>query len=700
MRILGIDIGGTFTDVYLVNNKTEDQTIHKVSTTPEDPSEGALQGTWEICEMTGTDPGDIDYVLHGTTIATNAVLEHEGVETGMITTENYRDIIHIGRHQRPQNYSIQQDIPWQKNPLVKRRHRKTVPERLTADGKIETPLDEEAVEARAHELEANGVESVAVSFLFSYLNDEHERQAKEIIESVHSDAYVTTSSEVYPQFREFERFTTTAMNASIGPKVIDYISRFKEELRDFGITADLHVMQSNGGIATEEMIKKTAVTLLLSGPAAGVLGGKWRGDANASESEPTNVITFDMGGTSADIGIVSDGEIVEANVRETEIGGYPVMVPMIDIETIGAGGGSIAYLDAADAFRVGPKSAGAVPGPIAYDRGGTEPTVTDAHVALGRIHPDFFLGGEMDLATDRPTEIISEKLAEPLEISTMDAALGVLQIVSNNMANAIRSKTIQKGRDPKRFTLVSFGGAGPMHAADIARELDIPRTIVPASPGVLSAVGLSTTDLQYDEINTKFSMLSDLDRDQLQADYDDLVAGVHDHLRDAGVDDRNIRLEMTADCRYEGQGYELNVPIGEAEQVDPVENIRAAFHSLHENEFGHNFQENPIELVNERVTAYGELPSSKLIPIPEAEGDIDDLTLFTQDVYFDVNGEAHAFETPFIQRSELGAEHEITGPAIIGEKDSTIIVPPDFDARMLKYGDIELTQDGRSNDTR
>lgn len=695
MRILGIDIGGTFTDIYLVNNETEEQTIHKVSTTPEDPSKGALKGTREVCEMTGVSPSEIDYVLHGTTIATNAVLEHEGVETGMITTENYRDITHIGRHQRPQNYSIQQDIPWQDNPLVKRRHRKVVPERITADGEIETPLDEDAVAEKARELEADGVDSIAIAFLFSYLNDEHEQRAKEIVQSVHPDAFVTTSSEVYPQFREFERFTTTAMNAFIGPKVVDYIGRFKAELHEFGVETDVHVMQSNGGIATEEMVKQTAVTLLLSGPAAGILGGKWRGEASTPESEDTNVITFDMGGTSADIGIVSSGEIVEANVRETEIGGYPVMAPMIDIETIGAGGGSIAYLDAGGAFRVGPKSAGAMPGPIAYGRGGTAPTVTDAHVTLGRIHPEFFLGGEMDLQTEPPRESITEQLAEPLGLGPMETALGILDIVNNNMANAIRAKTIQKGRDPERFTLVAFGGAGPMHAADVARELDIPRTIIPSNPGVLSAVGLSTTDLQYDEINTKFAMVDALDREELQTDYDVLVDDVYEHFRNAGVNDANIELEMTADCRYEGQGYELNVPVGSGERVDTVESIENAFHSLHEDEFGHNFPENSIELVNERITAYGVLPSSNLISIDRGETDVTDLQLFSQEVYFDDDGEARAYETPFVNRSDLGAGHRIDGPVIIGEKDSTIIVPPDFDAEVLQYGDIELTQGER-----
>lgn len=692
MILLGVDIGGTFTDIYLIDNETGEQTIHKVSTTPDDPSEGALTGIEEICTMTSTQPAAIDYVLHGTTIATNAVLEYDGVETGMLTTENYRDVLHIGRHQRPQNYSIQQDIPWQEQPLVRRRHRKTVPERIAADGTVETPLDETAVERAAEELRDAGVDAVAIAFIFSYLNDDHEQRAREIVETVHPDAYVTTSSEVYPQFREFERFTTTAMNAFIGPKVSRYISRFKEQLASAGIESDLHVMQSNGGIATEETVKQVAVTLLLSGPAAGILGAKWRGDANSVDDEPTNIITLDMGGTSADIGIVADGDIAEANVRETQIGGYPVMTPMLDIGTIGAGGGSIAYVDPGGAFRVGPRSAGAVPGPVCYDRGGTEPTVTDAHVALGRIEADLFLGGEMDIDTESPRGIIEEKLAEPLGLDTVEASLGALQIVNTNMANAIRSKTIQKGRDPEKFTLVAFGGAGPMHAADIARELDIPRTLVPASPGVLSAVGITTTDLQYDQISTEFSMLSEIDHDELSAGYDDLVARVTDQLRADGVGPDETTIELSADCRYEGQGYELNVPVGSASILVDLETLRSRFDTLHEAEFGHSFPNNPIELVNLRATAYGALPSSSLAPIPAGVGDIDDAIISEQTVYFSIEGQPEPFVTPFVERSALGAGDAITGPAIVVEKDSTTLVPPDFDASVLEYGDLELTR--------
>ncbi len=692
MKILGTDIGGTFTDLYLVDNVENEQTIHKVSTTPEDPSDGVLTGIQELCDITNTAPSDIDYVLHGTTIATNAVLEYDGVETGMLTTENYRDITHIGRHQRPQNYSIQQDVPWQDEPLVERRHRKTVPERVVPPGgEVETPLDEEAVREAVAELKADGVEAVAICFLFSYLNDEHEQRAKEIVEEIYPEAYATTSSEVYPQFREFERFTTTAMNAFIGPKVTDYISRFKRKLAELGVDAELHIMQSNGGIATEEIVAEKPVSLLFSGPAAGILGGKWRSDANTPEGEPNNTITLDMGGTSADIGIISEDEIVEANVRETEIGGYPVMVPMIDIETIGAGGGSIAYVDQGGAFRVGPRSAGAMPGPVCYGRGGTEPTVTDAHVTLGRIHEEFFLGGEMSLDTEGAASAVGDELADSLGMDSVEAALGVLEIVNNNMANAIRSKTVQKGRDPGKFTLVAFGGAGPMHAADLARELGVERTLIPTSPGVLSAVGLSTTDLQYDYISTEFTLMEDADHVEMQAAYEDLVTQAREQLRADGIEDGDARtIEMTADCRYEGQGYELSIPVGEDGRLDSLSTIRERFDRAHAAEFGHSFTDNAVEIVNERVTGYGEIPSSDLVVLPEKEGDVETHVLAEETVQFRIDGETETYRTPFYDRTDLRTGHVVDGPAVVGEKDSTIIVPPDFEGRVRNYGDIEL----------
>lgn len=692
MKILGVDIGGTFTDIYLVDNDARTQSIHKVSTTPDDPSRGALRGIREICEQTGTDPGDIPYVLHGTTIATNAVLEHEGVETGLITTENYRDVLHIGRHQRPQNYSIQQRIPWQDQPLVERRHRIGVPERLTADGDVAVPLDESAVRAAARDLNADGVDAIAVCFLYSYLNDDHERRAKAIVEDEHPDAFVTTSSEVYPQFREFERFTTTAMNAFIGPPTVDYLDRFQRKLADTGIDADLHIMQSNGGIGTEEMIRDIPVSLLLSGPAAGILGGTWRTEINTPSDRENNAITLDMGGTSADIGILDRGTLAEANVRETQIGGYPVMSPMLDIETIGAGGGSIGYVDPGGAFRVGPRSAGAQPGPVAYDRGGHEPTVTDAHVTLGRIREEFFLGGEMGLAPEAARTAVAEQLGDALGLSPVEASLGLLDIVNNNMANAIRSKTIQQGRDPENFTLVAFGGAGPMHAADVARVLKIPRVLIPTNPGVLSAVGLSTTDLQYDFVNTQFQMLSEADMAALGEEYAGLVETATARLRADGLPDDRISLELTADIRYEGQGYELNVDVGSAGELHDRETIRAAFDREHELEFGHNFPENEAELVNIRVTGIGAFPSSELVTLPAATTPVADHVLYTDEVYFKLGDDPTGYETRFLRRDDLRAGHTVDGPAVVGEKDATTIIPPDYRATVTEYGDLELVR--------
>ena len=382
MKAIGVDVGGTFTDLVYCDLASGRVEIHKVSTTPDDPSRGVIQGVIELCAAAGVETGEIDYVFHGTTTATNAVLEHKGVVAGMITNEGFRDIIHIGRHQRVQHYSIRQELPWQDRPLVKRRHRKTVGGRLAPPTGAELePLDEEAVRRAAEELKAEGVQSVAICFLFSYLNPAHENRAREIVAEIMPDAFVTTSSFVSPQFREFERFSTTAMAAFIGPKVRTYIEHLETALKSAGLEGELRIMASNGGVATAGMVSDKPTLTLLSGLAAGVLGGAWIGEL----AERKRLITFDIGGTSADIGIIVDGVYAETDARSTSIAGFPLLSPMIDIHTIGAGGGSIAHLDRGGAFRVGPKSAGAVPGPAAYGRGGTEPTVTDANLVLGRL---------------------------------------------------------------------------------------------------------------------------------------------------------------------------------------------------------------------------------------------------------------------------------------------------------------------------
>nr|WP_207632988.1 hydantoinase/oxoprolinase family protein [Devosia aurantiaca] len=387
MKTIGVDVGGTFTDLVYCDMTSGDIAIHKVSTTPDDPSRGVMTGITELCAANNVAPSSIDYVFHGTTTATNSVLENKGAKAGLITNEGFRDIIHIGRHQRVEHYSIIQELPWQHRPLVRRQFRKTVGGRLVPPtGAEHEPLDRDGVRRAAEELRAEGVESVAICFLFSYLNPAHELEAKAIVQEVMPDAFVTTSSFIAPQFREFERFTTAALAAFIGPKVDRYIDNLDNALREIGVQGDLRIMASNGGVATTKMVVEKPTLTLLSGLAAGVLGGKWIGDL----TNFNRLITFDIGGTSADIGIIVDGVFAETDARSTSIAGFPLLTPMIDIHTIGAGGGSIAHIDRGGAFRVGPQSAGAVPGPAAYGRGGTEPTVTDANLVLGRLAAQDF----------------------------------------------------------------------------------------------------------------------------------------------------------------------------------------------------------------------------------------------------------------------------------------------------------------------
>ena len=394
MILIGADVGGTNTDIILANTDENKFAIHKVPTTSPDPTLGMIDGIEELCRQAGLSLAQVDHIFHGTTVATNATLEHKGARTGMITTRGYRDILHIGRHQRPQNYSIMQDIPWQVKPFVRRRHRKVVTERLIPPlGEVLTPLDEEEAREQIRVLKSEGVESIAVCFLFSYLNPAHENRVQQLVEEEFPEAFVTTSADVSPQFREFERFTTTCLNAFLGPKVTAYIDELSNRLKEAGSTTELHIMTSNGGVTTTRAISKKPVNTLLSGPAAGVLGGAWV----ARQIKRENLITLDVGGTSADIGIITPRGIVEASARDTSIAGFPVMIPMIDVHTIGAGGGSIAYVDAGDAFRVGPRSAGSMPGPACYGHGGEEPTVTDANLVLGRLDKDHFLGGGMDI---------------------------------------------------------------------------------------------------------------------------------------------------------------------------------------------------------------------------------------------------------------------------------------------------------------
>jgi N-methylhydantoinase A len=672
MKLVGVDVGGTFTDLVLFDTGKNATIVHKVPSTPDDPSRGVVSGILELCRRNGIDKASITQVYHGTTVATNAVLEHKGARTGMITTRGYRDIIHIGRHQRPQHYSIMQEIPWQDRPLVKRRFRKVVTERLIPPkGEVLSPLAEDEVREAAQALKKGGVESIAVCFLFSYLNGAHEERAKAIVAEEHPDAFVTTSATVVPQFREFERFTTAAMNAFIGPRVRRYVQRLDTSLKDAGLTADLRVMRSNGGLATPGTIAELPVLTLLSGPAAGVLGGGWSG----ALSKRKNLITFDIGGTSADIGVITKSRFGEASARDTWIGGYPVIVPMIDIHTIGAGGGSIAYVDAGGAFRVGPESAGAQPGPAAYMRGGTRPTVTDANVVLGRLDKDNFLGGEMGLDVAAAEKVIDE-LAVQLNLNRLEAAEGTLTVVNSNMANAIRTKTVQKGIDPRDYALVAFGGAGPLHGAEVARMLGIPEVIVPPYPGITSAMGLLTTDLKYDIVRTEFQVSSDFDYDRLNREFKAMREALVQQFAADGIGAKTIRFERHADARYVGQGYELRVGIADsALNHAAMKKTLDEFHAIHKREYGHSFAESPVEIVNIRLTGIAPVP--KIGKFKAGKGGTLKEALVKRDrSVFRFRDQLQTFDTAFYRRELLPLKTAVKGPAIILQTDSTTVVPP------------------------
>jgi N-methylhydantoinase A len=673
VKLVGVDVGGTFTDIVFTDTDSNRTITHKILTTPDDPSKGVLDGLTELCERNAVGRSEIDHVLHGTTIATNAVLEHKGARTGMVTSQGYRDILHIGRHQRPQHYSIMQEIPWQNRPLVRRRHRKTVPERLTPpSGDVLTPLDEDAVREAARALKSEGVEAIAVCFLFSYIDPAHEDRARAIIEEEYPGVFVTTSSAISPQFREFERFTTASMNAFVGPRVRDYVSNLEAGIKKAGLKADLHIMGSNGGVATAALVAERPVLTLLSGPAAGVLGGAWCGGLSGR----ADLITFDVGGTSADIGIVTKGAFGEATARDTWIAGFPLMVPMIDIHTIGAGGGSIAFRDAGGTFRVGPRSAGSRPGPAAYGFGGDKPTVTDANVVLGRLGEGNFLGGEMDLDEAAAMRVVSA-LATELGLGVTECAEGILTVLNANMANAIRSRTVQKGIDPREYALVAFGGAGPLHGVEVAAELGIREVVVPPYPGITSAVGLLTTDHKYDAIKTEFQVQGDVDRARLNRDFQSMEAALKQQFAAEGLSTDEMTFVRSGDLRYLGQGYELRTafPAGEIDEA-AIDIAFAQFHELHKSDYGHHYPDSPIEIVNIRLTGIGAMPKIAPPALDGAGRSLDAALVKTGECMFRSGGALQGFATKFYARDRLPLDEAIPGPAIILQPDTTTVVPP------------------------
>lgn len=666
---VGVDVGGTFTDLVTVRDGRV--RVHKTPSTPDAPEEGVVDGLREVAERDDLNLGDVTYLAHGTTVATNAVLEGDWAETALVTTEGFRDALEIGRQARPDIYDFQAEKP---DPVVERDRRYEVPERLDERGEVVRELDEESVRDLADDLDC---ESVAVSLLYSFENDDHERRVREVLREEGVDASLSLSSDVLPEIREYERTLATALNAALKPVVGGYVGNLEAAVAAEGVDADLKVMQSNGGTITADAARERPVHTLLSGPAAGVQGATYVAGLAGHE----DVVTMDMGGTSCDVSLVEGGDPVVST--DVEVGDYPVGVPMIDVHTVGSGGGSIAWLDDGGALRVGPRSAGARPGPVCYGRGGTEPTITDAHVVLGRIDPEHVLSDALDVDVAAVRDAVRETVAGPLDTSVEAAAQGILDVADANMERALRVVSVERGYDPRDFALVAYGGAGPLHAASLAASLDVPRVVVPRTAGVLSALGLLISDVLYDYSVSRVRPWSEVGADALAETFAEFREQGRGRLAAEGLDPARQEFERSVDLRYEGQSFELRVPVPEDLDAAALGTVAERFHERHRQRYGHASPDEPVELVTVRLRARGVVATPDLRPA-EAGGTVTDARRETRPVTFD--GEAR--ETPVYEREELPTGGEFDGPAVVEGSGSTAVVRPGQAARVDEYGSL------------
>jgi len=666
---VGVDSGGTFTDVCLFDEATGRTDVWKVASTPSDPSEGIAKGVAEGMERVL--PGEaeaaakIAYFGHGTTVATNALITHRGALVGLVTSEGFRDLLEIGRQKRPSLYDLFEDKP---KTLVGRSLRKEAAERLRHDGTVETPLDEAAVRKAARELAEAGCGAVAICFLYSFVDPAHEARARAIVAEELPDAFICASHEIAPEFREFERLSTTVVNAYLGPIMQRYISRLKPRLEALGMAAPPHLTQSNGGVVSFEAASRTPVRAVLSGPSTGVVAAEAIGRAAGFD----NLITFDMGGTSTDVALMQGGQPRLAS--EAIVHGYPIKAPMLDIHTVGAGGGSIAHIDSGGLLKVGPQSAGADPGPVCYGRGATEPTVTDANVVLGTLNPTHLLDGRMAIRRDLAEGSIGA-LGEKLGLSTMATAEGILAVVTANMARAIRTISVQRGHDPRDYALMAFGGAGPLHAARLAAELDMAKIIIPLSPGIMCAIGLLLTDLRADFAATRLMAAEPASADKADTTVRPLVEEAEGWLAAENVAPEARRLSRTVDMRYRGQNYELAVRVPEG-PITPasIAALITGFEEAHKQRYGFLAEEEAVEFVTFRVEAFGLVRKASFAAHEPGPPDPAPARIGTRQTYFAAAGKV--VETPVYGRDRLLAGMILEGPAIVEQMDTTTVVPP------------------------
>lgn len=682
MRI-GVDVGGTFTDVVLTGTPDGRTWAVKVLTTPAEPARAVLEGILKVCAVAGAKPAGVREVIHGTTLGTNALIERKGARTGLLTTEGFRDVYEIGRIQRPDEglYDVTVDNPL---PLVPRHLRLEATERVDAKGQVVTPLDEQTVRAAAQRFAAERVDAIAICFLFSFLHPEHEARAATILRTALPKAAISCSSIVAPEFREFERTSTTVIDAYLKPKMDGYLGNLAQRVRTEVGGAALRIMQASGGSMGLDAARARPIRTVNSGPAGGAV-------ASALVAQVTGldqVVAVDMGGTSFDISVVTGGK--PAVATEGKFEGFPVKMPLLDTTAIGAGGGSIAWIDRGGALNVGPESAGSVPGPACYGRGGERPTVTDANVVLGRIDPGYFLGGEMPLDVAAARRAIETHVARPLGLDVEAAAGGIVRVVNANMVKGIAAKTTKLGLDVRDMALVVFGGAGPLHAAGLARESGIRRVLVPPFCSALSAFGLTAADLREDNVSVVMQRRSQLDRRALHAELEALTAKGVAALADAAGGASGVQVAWQLDLRFEGQSYELPIPVARA--TAPFTDAELAqivrdFNDLHERMYAFSAIDEETEFVNARVICTVPAPAPHFAP-PPAGGSADAARKGRRRVVFPVEGPV---DTAVYERDRLPLDAVVQGPAIVEEPASTTVVPPGCSVSADRQGILRMT---------
>ena len=694
---IGVDIGGTFTDGTLVDSSTGQVTTSKVLTTPVDPASGFISAVNKLLGVNNeVDPDEIEHVVHATTVATNAIIEGKTAKTAFVTTEGFRDMLEIARQIRPSLYDLQFEKP---KPLVPRQLCFEIPERLDAKGNVVTPLDEKALAQIVDQIAETGVTAIAVCLLHSYRNPDHEQKVGEAIKAKIPDVKLSLSSEIVPEFREYLRASTTVINSAVAPIVSTYLASIIEKLHSANINSELLVMQSNGGVYPAESASESPVFMVESGPAAGAVAAASIG----SELGYPNVISFDMGGTTAKASLIRDGQ---PNItKDYSVGGaaqsgagafggasgYPIRTPVVDLVEIGAGGGSIAWVDSGGALRVGPQSSGADPGPVCYGLGGKEPTITDANLILGRLDPNYFAGGEMTLDTEAANNAIKKYCAEPLGLSIEAAAHGIVEIANTAMVNALRLVSVQRGHDPRDFILMGFGGAGPAHVVRLAEQAGIPQVLIPAEPGTTSALGLLVTDVRMESSATLIERSDQIELSKITNEFERLEnSGRIAHSSAASASGEPI-FERSIEMRYWGQSFELSVPVPDRKIIDAdwMSELIESFHESHNTAYGFRADDEPVELVNLRLTTIGKIARPQLRKLDIISPDAKVAIKGKRPVYFGTDSsKGGVIHTTVYDRPKLPAGSVFNGPAIVEEPDCTTVIQPSWSVTVDDFGNL------------